>query len=574
MSTGVPVRRLVPVRGLASSRAWALLVAAGAVLALVAGPGHRWAAVVAGVTVLVGSLPQLLVLALQHRRGRSADYRLPLRAAVALVLAVGAWCWLARPEQPVVPVVVVVAALAVVALNLPAHRAPRPDLQAAHLPGAPSPSPASPSPPAPSRWPAWRLAGALLLLLLVIALGVATGLPGAAVAGLAVLLGLGLVLAGTAQRRASRAQADVRRALAALAPVWLMPYNGSATFHVGMWAPYLLRTGRPLLVVTTSPLSFERLAAAYDLPVLHVPAATSESLAQLLPASVRAAFYVYNGWNRVFLRVPGVRHVFLQHGDSDKAGSASPVSLEYDTIVVAGQAGIDRFAAQGLAPAPGRFVVLGRPQTEEIERARRPVGEVASPVVLYAPTWKGKSEELNYSSLLLGPRIVRALLKLGAVVVFRPHPAGRSYRPHVRAITRIQAMLEADAARTGRPHRWGPAAEGLSVAEAANLSDAMVSDISGIVTDHLQSLKPYAMVSTREPAAAFREHVPTSRAAYVLEPDLAGLTSTLRQMLGPDPLAAARAERRSYYLGEADGRASAAAFVAWVDSLAGPPTSP
>lgn len=82
-------------------------------------------------------------------------------------------------------------------------------------------------------------------------------------------------------------------------------------------------------------------------------------------------------------------------------------------------------------------------------------------------------------------------------------PAGRRYKPHAKAIARVRGMLEADAALTGRPHRWGADAEGLSVAEVTNLSDAMISDVSGIVTDYLASDKPLAMVATRMPRHSF-----------------------------------------------------------------------
>lgn len=58
----------------------------------------------------------------------------------------------------------------------------------------------------------------------------------------------------------------------------------------------------------------------------------------------------------------------------------------------------------------------------------------------------------------------------------------------------------------------------------------------------------------------------------MIEPDLNGLKKTLAGMLGADPLAEQRAERRSYYLSDRDGRESAAAFVAWVNGLQAEPS--
>lgn len=549
---------------LVRSSGWALLVVLGVGVGAV-GHEHRWARLVAGLAVATGLVQQLVLFALACYRKRPEEFRIQLPMAVALSLGVGVWYGLQRPTHVLAAVFLVLLLLAVVLLNRSAHQSSSPVLLAAHLPGVPE------GPPPSSRWhPGWLAAG--LLVLLVLAFVVATlGLPPSYLDLLVLLLAVVLGVLGASQQRLRAYQTAMRRAVRELAPVWVMPYNGAATFHLGMWSPYLQRTGLPLAVVTTSTRTFGRVSAAYDLPVICAPDNSPAALSALFPPSVKAAFYVFNGFNRAFLGLRQVRHVFLQHGDSDKAGSANPFSLRYDNIVVAGQAGIDRFAASGLEVPAHRFVLVGRPQTEKIELSRRPVGSVATPVVLYAPTWKGKAEQTNYSSLLLGTRIVQALLERGAVVVFRPHPAGRHHPPHVQAIRKIRVMLEADAAKTGRPHRWGPAAEALTVAEVTNLSDAMISDVSGIVTDYLASGKPFAMVATRNPAAEFRQLFATSQAAYVIEPDLSGLTEVLEEMLGPDPLAERRAERRSYYLSDGDGRQAADAFVAWVLSLTAQP---
>ena len=81
-------------------------------------------------------------------------------------------------------------------------------------------------------------------------------------------------------------------------------------------------------------------------------------------------------------------------------------------------------------------------------------------------------------------------------MIFRPHPAGRKLPESAAAIAAIQKLLQADAEATQRAHRWGAAADKPSFAELANVADAMVADVSGVVTDFMQSLKPFAMVAT------------------------------------------------------------------------------
>jgi hypothetical protein len=87
----------------------------------------------------------------------------------------------------------------------------------------------------------------------------------------------------------------------------------------------------------------------------------------------------------------------------------------------------------------------------------------------------------------------------------------------------------------------------------------MVADVSGVVTDFMQSLKPFAMVATGEKTDAFRARFPSSRSAYVIEWDLSTLDDALDAMLSDDPLAAIRPERRDYYLGGYENGESARA---------------
>jgi CDP-glycerol glycerophosphotransferase (TagB/SpsB family) len=267
--------------------------------------------------------------------------------------------------------------------------------------------------------------------------------------------------------------------------------------------------------------------------------------------------------------VRGVTHVFVHHGDSDKMTSAMPRMAQYDVIVAAGQAAVDRYATRGIDLPPSKFKILGRPQTEGIRTVTRPISVIAKPVVLYAPTWHGVRDELDYCSLPVGAQIVTALLDRGATVVFRPHPAGRNMPEHSEPIAAINALLAADAKATGRKHRWGRAADAPSIAQLTNQVDAMVADVSGVVTDFMQSLKPYAMVAMGMSTEQFRKEFPSSQAAYVIEgDDLSTLEPALDAMLGDDLLASTRADRRRYYLGGFDDDEAARAFVSYAESLA------
>ena len=373
-----------------------------------------------------------------------------------------------------------------------------------------------------------------------------------------------------ARRAASlkRHERDLPRAVADFQPEIALytSWPGADGVHqVTMWLPYLQRTGRRCMVITRSSASARALADLVDVPVIE--ARGPEDLDILVTPSLRAAFYPNaSSGNGVFVRYQQLTHVFLGHGDSDKPTSYNPTHAMYDRIFCAGPAAVRRYAEHDIYILDEKFAVVGRPQVETIETAR--VRSAASPVVLYAPTWRGHVTATSLSSLPVGETVVRGLLAAGATVVFRPHPFSHGFRDDKAVIARIQNLLAEDRARSGRAHLWGAEAETRrNIVDCFNLSDAMVSDVSSVVSDYLFSTKPYAMVAVSTEPQAFRAAYPVARAAYVVPGDLAGLGLTLATMLGEDPLAEARRDLRVDYLGPFSNEGYASAFVDAVEAV-------
>lgn len=85
-----------------------------------------------------------------------------------------------------------------------------------------------------------------------------------------------------------------------------------------------------------------------------------------------------------------------------------------------------------------------------------------------------------------------------------------------------------------------------------NVSDAMVSDISSVVSDFIASGKPYAVTDSAELGAEeFKRQNTAVRAAVILSNDAAGLAELLEAVHDPqaDPLAGEREELKHYLLG-------------------------
>ncbi|WP_460447341.1 CDP-glycerol glycerophosphotransferase family protein, partial [Angustibacter aerolatus] len=369
--------------------------------------------------------------------------------------------------------------------------------------------------------------------------------------GLLVLLLLGLLVADVRLLRASDvAREQVLPALEAYQPEFVLYYaaTAGAGYQVGMWMPYLERLGRRFVVVTRFASSIGPIAELTDAPIVHCP--TLRSLDDTMASSVTTVFYVNNGLkNTHYVERRELTHVWLNHGDSEKPACFNPVHAIYDRIFTAGQAGIDRYGRHGVDIDPAKFEVVGRPQVEAIDVVRTPVP--AEPTVLYAPTWVGPFADTNVYSLPVGRGIVQALLDRGCTVIFRAHPLNYGYPVARRLIREIGALLDADRAATGRQHLWGRAAEqDLTLEECFNRSDAMVADVSAVVSDYLYSEKPFSIVAVDATSDQLVAEAPVAVAAYVLSGDLHDVDAVLDGLLVDDPLREQRRATKTYYLGD------------------------
>ena len=315
-----------------------------------------------------------------------------------------------------------------------------------------------------------------------------------------------------------------------------------------------------------------------------------------------------------------MRTAFIGHGDSDKASSRSPFTKVYDEIWVAGPAGAERYAGWETSLVSDRIRLVGRPQAVPAPRRARSSGGPVT--VLYAPTWEGWGDEEFHSSLPhQGAALVRELLATpGLRVVYRPHPLTGTRDARVRRAHQQVLALLRDAGARARPRRRPagrrqpgrgrrPGAHGVSrvehlvacrpgleragdeavaafwaaappsahrvvegswpgLASCFEQSDALVADISSVVSDWLALDRPLALtdpegLGPQEYAARF----PSSRAGLLVGPDGAGLRALLDDLrTGQDRTRGQRAQVREHLLGSPP-EAGAERFSAALDEL-------
>jgi hypothetical protein len=147
--------------------------------------------------------------------------------------------------------------------------------------------------------------------------------------GVAILTGLGalaVVLLALARARHLRRRGWVFQttlgALAAPEPEVVLYHSGApgSAYQINMWLSTMEQLGRPALVLLRQSEHLSELEPT-SVPIACVPSA-SDVMDLDLP-SLRLAFYVGNVAENVHLWRNGrLRHVFIGHGDSDKAASS------------------------------------------------------------------------------------------------------------------------------------------------------------------------------------------------------------------------------------------------------------
>lgn len=378
------------------------------------------------------------------------------------------------------------------------------------------------------------VAVALVLIFELVAVGWAVGW---------LLRSRGAAVRGTLLRQ-------VLKKVNAIGPEVMLYHSGTedTVYQVNMWLSAIDRLHRPALIVIRERDCYLSLGKT-STPVVCIPDAV-DFMTFTLP-SVRVALYTANVGKTIhMLREPGVRHIFIGHGDSDKSASSNPFSKVYSEIWVAGAAGRDRYARAGVGIRDEDIVEVGRPQLEGIELGRGPIGE-RELTVLYAPTWEGWTNDPTHTSLMrTGPALVDRMISVGNVrVIYKPHPLTGTVSTEA---AKADAAIRASISRAAGRHET-VAVGARTLYDCFNDSDVLVADISSVLSDYIASEKPYIVPNlTGLDEATFRDRFRSAGEAYLLDPAGERIGAILDLIRDSDPLAAARQDLKHYLIGPSE----------------------
>ncbi|MFC0493613.1 hypothetical protein ACFFKE_01235 [Streptomyces mutabilis] len=313
----------------------------------------------------------------------------------------------------------------------------------------------TPAPPALLRHPGHRLAVLGLPATAGLLVTAATDAPVYGTAGLALslavsLAGLGALLLRLLPGRRPAGEQEVLDWfdgwLAEYRPTVGLYFSGGASsaYQANMWLEPLARLeGRPVIVLRERHM-VQRIAAT-DIPVVCLPKVST--LMRLEQSTLRVLLHPSNsGKTSQVLRIPTIKHAFVNHGESDKPSSCNPYAKAYDEVWVAGPAARERYALAEVGVEDKDVVEIGRPQLDAVRPYAGPPAPGAYTTVLYAPTWEGwDGNPGNTSVIEAGENVVRALLADPDVrLLYKPHPLTGSVDPRARAADlRIRELVRA-----------------------------------------------------------------------------------------------------------------------------------
>ncbi|WP_274045967.1 hypothetical protein [Streptomyces iconiensis] len=243
--------------------------------------------------------------------------------------------------------------------------------------------------------------------------------------------------------------------LADYRPTVGMYFSGgtSSAYQANMWLSTLAALEERPLIVLRERFMVQKIDAT-DVPIVCIPKVAH--LMHLEHSTLKVLLHPANsGKTSQVLRIPTLKHAFINHGESDKLSSCNPYAKAYDQVWVAGEAARERYQVADIGVEDKDVVEVGRPQLAPIRPYEGPPRGTYT-TVLYAPTWEGWTEDPgNTSVLLAGEALVAALLEDPKVrLLYKPHPMTGSVDPRVGAADhRIRDMVaRANAARASERH--------------------------------------------------------------------------------------------------------------------------
>jgi hypothetical protein len=279
------------------------------------------------------------------------------------------------------------------------------------------------------------------------------------------------------------------------------PIGRASLYQLKQWIEPLERLTKhcKVAIVTANSEAAEIVSASGVASVDYLN--LDDSVKFLTDLKPKVVLYPSKGINSLkHTQFPGVFHVFVGHGESDKAYSSDNSLKYFDYVFTAGEMAIQRIREEIIEfDADKRCIKIGRPQL--LNKPILPPDffsvDDGRKIILYAPTADFVTKPNKYGSVgTHGISIVEAVLAQSEKyrLIYKPHPlAGKRLPEAIAAHQRIVDLL----AGSSGGHLYDTSEFGWQAAVA----DFMISDISAVTYDWLATGKPFIVTKPSEPEA-------------------------------------------------------------------------
>jgi len=301
----------------------------------------------------------------------------------------------------------------------------------------------------------------------------------------------------------------------------------------------------------------------------------------------KCVLYVNHGFkNFQSLIVGNALHVHINHGESDKTSTITNQSKGYDYIFIVGDAAYDKYNLNLIKKNMDNFIQVGRPQLDHIEeiapfnieKLKKEVSseidieesksqenlsninkktnkviasepkDTMKKVILYAPTWEGTHDSMNFTSLNdYGMSLVQQLVNHpDYYLVYKPHPNTGSREAATKTINNAIIKLL-------NSHKGGEVILEGDINSLYKHIDLAIFDNSAVAIDYLQVDKPMIMTDMFHRIKDRHSKPTITKAARMLSSvDAYSIPMIVKDEIDNDTLNTERNIIKEYFLGDFD----------------------
>lgn len=258
-------------------------------------------------------------------------------------------------------------------------------------------------------------------------------------------------------------------------PEVILIWGGDLAYsQLSIWAPILRRSKLKHAIFCKSLKGKEQGHAKLEnVPIFGAKEGSDTKFIANYADSASAMLYMTDkndnfGYVRAY---PHLIHVAAHHGDSDKHASYNRLFGAFDYLLVADRNSMNRYLSANIQLSPDHFLTIGNSVIEGVKFEKN--NQLKN--ILFAPTFEGHGESVNYSSLL---RIKNCFNEMSDFnLMLRPHPGTGMREIQYKKVVEELNLKAVDNLKKSKMRQF-------------NWSDILICDISGIMSEYLFTSKP------------------------------------------------------------------------------------